>query len=79
MSKVQWRKSSFSGNNGGDCVEIAELRGVVDGPGHKAGQADLVAVRDSKDPEGPKLFFTPAEWDAFVNGVKDRLVAGWLD
>lgn len=70
LSKAEWRKSTFTGSNGGNCVEVAELKDVTDGPGHKAGQADLVAVRDSKDPEGPKLFFTPAEWDAFVNGVK---------
>ncbi|OUC91338.1 DUF397 domain-containing protein [Streptosporangium minutum] len=70
LSRAEWRKSSFSGNNGGDCVEVAELKDVVGGPGHKAVHANLIAVRDSKDPDGPKLFFTPAEWDAFVNGVK---------
>ncbi|MER7132086.1 DUF397 domain-containing protein [Streptosporangium saharense] len=64
VSKARWRKSSLSGNNGGNCVEVAELEGVAEG------RADLVAVRDSKDPEGPKLFFTPTEWDAFLNGVK---------
>ncbi|MFF4985567.1 DUF397 domain-containing protein [Streptosporangium saharense] len=62
VSRVRWRKSSLSGNNGGDCVEVAELKGV--------GHAELVAVRDSKDREGPKLFFSPAEWDAFLNSVK---------
>jgi hypothetical protein len=31
----------------------------------------VVAVRDSKDPAGPALVFTPAEWDAFVGGAKD--------
>ena len=31
---------------------------------------ELIAVRDSKDPDGPKLFFTQAEWDAFLNSVK---------
>lgn len=60
VSKARWRKSSLSGNNGGDCVEVAELKG----------DAKVVAVRDSKDPDGPKLFFTPAEWDTFLNGVK---------
>ncbi|WP_433360842.1 DUF397 domain-containing protein [Streptosporangium sp. CA-115845] len=70
LSNAKWFKSSFSGDNGGDCVEVAELRDVVDGPGPKAERPDLIAVRDSKDPDGPKLFFTPAEWDAFVNGVK---------
>ncbi|MCK2219944.1 DUF397 domain-containing protein [Actinomadura sp. ATCC 31491] len=57
LTKAQWRKSSFSGDNGGECVEVAEL-------------PDAVAVRDSKDPGGPKLLFTPAEWDAFLAGVK---------
>ncbi|MEV8638195.1 DUF397 domain-containing protein [Streptosporangium sp. NPDC051023] len=70
LSDVRWVKSSFSGDNGGECVEVAELKDVVDGPGHKAGHADVIAVRDSKDPNGPKLFFTPAEWEAFLNSVK---------
>ncbi|MEV4187115.1 DUF397 domain-containing protein [Streptosporangium canum] len=70
LSRAEWRKSSFSGNNGGDCVEVAELKDVTGGLGHKAGHTDLIAVRDSKDPDGPKLFFTPTEWDAFINGVK---------
>ncbi len=51
-----WRKSSRSGVNG--CVEVA----FVDGK---------VAVRDSKDRHGPVLVFTPAEWEAFVGGVRD--------
>ncbi|MFI6796667.1 DUF397 domain-containing protein [Streptosporangium canum] len=65
LSAAVWRKSSRSGDNGGQCVEVADnLPGVV-------------AVRDSKDPDGPKLLFTPAEWRSFVGGVKaggfDRL------
>lgn len=63
LRHARWRKSSFSGDNGGNCVEIAELKDAHD-------EAGLVVVRDSKDPDGPKLFFTPAEWDAFVAGVK---------
>lgn len=70
LTDARWVKSSFSGDNGGNCVEVAELKDAVDGPGHKAEHADLIAVRDSKDPDGPKLFFTPAEWEAFINGVK---------
>ncbi|MEV7968484.1 DUF397 domain-containing protein [Sphaerisporangium sp. NPDC088356] len=70
MRTVQWRKSSFSGNNGGNCVEVAELSGRTDELGHDFGHADVIAVRDSKDPDGPKLFFTPAEWDVFLDGVK---------
>ncbi|MFI7046861.1 DUF397 domain-containing protein [Streptosporangium sandarakinum] len=66
LSAAVWRKSSLSGDNGGQCVEVASnLPGAV-------------AVRDSKDPDGPALFFTPAEWRSFVGGVKsgtfDRLV-----
>ncbi|MEW9548011.1 DUF397 domain-containing protein [Nonomuraea sp. NPDC050783] len=57
LTQARWRKSSFSGDNGGNCVEVAEL-------------PDVIAVRDSKDPDGPKLLFTPSEWDAFLKGVK---------
>ncbi|OUC99192.1 DUF397 domain-containing protein [Streptosporangium minutum] len=65
LSAAVWRKSSLSGDDGGQCVEVADnLPGVV-------------GVRDSKDPEGPALLFTPAEWRTFVGGVKsgafDRL------
>jgi hypothetical protein len=67
MSQARWRKSTFSGNNGGDCVEVAELTPELADTGH---DDTLIAVRDSKDPDGPKLFFTQAEWDAFLNGVK---------
>jgi hypothetical protein len=57
MSRAVWRKGSLSGGNG-DCVEVAgNLPGVV-------------AVRDSKDPEGPALVFTPDEWRAFTTGVR---------
>jgi hypothetical protein len=53
-----WRKSSYSGSNGGGCVEIADnLPGVV-------------AVRDSKDPSGPALSFTPDDWRAFTAAIK---------
>lgn len=61
-SKAQWRKSSRSGDTGGACVEVANL--LTD-----------VAVRDSKDPDGPKLFFASAEWRAFARRVK----SGGLD
>ncbi|TYB48433.1 DUF397 domain-containing protein [Actinomadura chibensis] len=56
-SAIQWRKSSRSGGQGGACVEIAEL-------------AAAIAVRDSKDPEGPKLTFDTASWHAFTRRVK---------
>lgn len=68
LSKAVWHKASLSGDTGGNCVEVA----VVDAPGvgHKAGLGSLHVLRDSKNPEGPKLFFTQSEWDAFVGGVK---------
>jgi len=53
-----WRKSSYSGSNGGDCVEIAVLTG------------DGRAVRDSKDPGGPVLAFAPDDWRAFTVAIK---------
>jgi hypothetical protein len=53
-----WHKSSFSGGNGGNCVEAARL------PGGE------IAVRNSRDAHGPALIFTRAEIDAFVRGVK---------
>ncbi|MDF5751357.1 DUF397 domain-containing protein [Spongiactinospora sp. TRM90649] len=53
-----FRKSARSGGSGGNCVEVADnLPGVV-------------AVRDSKDPNGPALCFTADEWRAFLAGVK---------
>ncbi|GAA2205693.1 DUF397 domain-containing protein [Nonomuraea monospora] len=79
LSQACWRKSSFSGPNGGNCVEIAELWQKSSFSGDNGGdcvevahkEADrLIAVRDSKDPDGPKLFFTPAEWTAFLKGAK---------
>ncbi|MFC0865224.1 DUF397 domain-containing protein [Sphaerimonospora cavernae] len=61
-----WRKSTYS-NNGGNCVEVAVVSST-DGP--KSGER-LFALRDSKNPDGPALVFTPSEWEAFVAGVKD--------
>jgi hypothetical protein len=58
VSSPAWRKSSYSGGNGGNCVEIA---------GNLSG---IVAVRDSKDPHGPALIFTPDEWRTFAAEVK---------
>jgi hypothetical protein len=41
------------------------------GAPHKAGEPKLYVMRNSADPDGPKLYFTEAEWEAFVLGVKD--------
>jgi hypothetical protein len=58
LSHLAWRKSSYSGQTG-NCVEVASPPG--------GGRA----VRDSKNPGGPMLRFTPDEWQAFIGGVKD--------
>ena len=57
ISSVIWRKSSHSGANGGNCIEIAAA-------------ARTVAVRDSKDPKGPALAFGPHVWKRFTDRVK---------
>ncbi|WP_433057969.1 DUF397 domain-containing protein [Dactylosporangium sp. CS-033363] len=53
-----WRKSRRSGGDG-ECVEWARLAG-------------LIGVRDSRDPAGPRLVFTAADWRAFVEQVRLR-------
>ncbi|MEV4180916.1 DUF397 domain-containing protein [Streptosporangium canum] len=63
-----WHKSSFSGS-GQNCVEVA-LAGTSH-PGTDPVPDDrLFLVRDSKDPDGPVLAFSPAEWDAFLTVIK---------
>ena len=58
MQRTRWRTSSFSSDQGGECVEVADL----DGGGR--------AVRDSKNPTGPVLTVTVAAWSAFTTGVR---------
>jgi hypothetical protein len=53
---IAWHKSSYSGPNG--CLEVAFLEGQV-------------AIRDSKNKQGPVLIFTPTEWRIFLRGVVD--------
>ncbi|MCZ4097105.1 DUF397 domain-containing protein [Streptomyces sp. H39-C1] len=72
-SNLAWFKSSYSADEGGNCVEIAyawrksshstgEGGNCVEVAAHPA----AVHVRDSKDPDGPALTFTPAAWAAFA-------------
>ncbi|MEV0418450.1 DUF397 domain-containing protein [Streptosporangium canum] len=58
LPAARWRKSSLSGHDGGDCVEVATLSS-----GHRA-------VRDTKDRTGPALVFTADAWSAFTAAIK---------
>jgi Domain of unknown function (DUF397) len=53
----RWRKSSYSGSNGGNCIEVQAA-------------SDAINVRDSKDAGGPKLAFGLEAWGAFAARVK---------
>ncbi|MCP3785335.1 DUF397 domain-containing protein [Micromonospora sp. A3M-1-15] len=57
LAGARWRKSTRSGDNGGNCVEVAD------------NLPDVVAVRDSKDRSGPVLIFTPDSWTAFLRAA----------
>ncbi|MEV7332128.1 DUF397 domain-containing protein [Micromonospora sp. NPDC093244] len=60
VTGARWRKSTKSGSNGGDCVEVADnLPGVV-------------LVRDTKNRDGGTLAFAPAAWRAFVTATAAR-------
>ena len=61
-SRAVWRTSSFS-NNGGACVEVADnLSGIV-------------AIRDSKDSNGPVLLLTPIQWREFITKLRANAVS----
>jgi hypothetical protein len=56
---VSWRKSSYSGNNGGNCVQAGSAPGAV-------------LVRDTKDTHGPALSFSTHTWQAFTGRIKNN-------
>lgn len=62
IEAASWRKSTASSNGGGNCVEV----------GHGAA---VVGVRDSQDPDGGRLEFSPAAWRAFAARLTARLPA----
>ncbi|MEV6005435.1 DUF397 domain-containing protein [Streptomyces sp. NPDC051976] len=78
-TELSWFKSSYSNDEGGNCIEVATSW-------HKSSHSDTeggncvevatcpstVHVRDSKDAEGPQLAFTPAAWAAFVEFAAQR-------
>lgn len=57
LTSSRWRKSSYSGSNGDNCLEVAD---PPVGP---------VPVRDSKNPTGPVLLFPGPTWTRFIEGV----------
>ncbi|OON80867.1 DUF397 domain-containing protein [Streptomyces tsukubensis] len=60
LNNAQWRKSSYSNEEGGSCVEVFDnLPGIV-------------PVRDSKNPTGPVLMIAPSAWTTFVDEVGRR-------
>jgi hypothetical protein len=63
LSRAAWRKSSYSNGSGGDCVQVA------------LGIPEIVAVRDSKTPDGPRLIFSHDQWREFLAAVR----AGKID
>ncbi|ARF66159.1 DUF397 domain-containing protein [Streptomyces violaceoruber] len=60
MTAAAWRSSSYSNEEGGDCVQVAD------------GFPGVVPVRDSKNPTGPSLTLTADAWAAFITGVVAR-------
>ncbi|MFD7130284.1 DUF397 domain-containing protein [Streptomyces sp. NPDC059894] len=58
LKNARWRKSSYSGSTGGDCVEVAD------------GFPGAVPVRDSKNPAGPALLIGPDAWRDFLDGLR---------
>lgn len=64
LTGARWRKSTRSGGNGGDCVEVAD------------NIPEVVAVRDSKDPNGPALTFASHGWTTFLTAVRQGELLG---
>ncbi|NUH37545.1 DUF397 domain-containing protein [Streptomyces samsunensis] len=60
LSTAVWHKSSYSNNDGGGCVEIAN------------GFPGIVPVRDSKNPDGPALVFPNDSWSTFIASLKNQ-------
>lgn len=85
LTGAHWFKSSYSNNSGGNCVEAARLTGTEQWfttsysndhggecvEGARLAEGGGMAVRDSKNPGGPALLFTPTEWTAFTRAIRD--------
>ncbi|MCJ0874099.1 DUF397 domain-containing protein [Streptomyces sp. AP-93] len=75
---LAWFKSSYSGGEGGQCLEVAfdwRKSSYSSGEGGQcvevAGCDDSVHIRDSKVPSGPQLTVAPGVWSAFLGGVTE--------
>jgi hypothetical protein len=78
-SELTWFKSSYSGSDGDDCLEVALSWHKSSHSGSEGDNCVEVAacpgtvhVRDSKDKQGPQLALTPAAWTAFVTHAASR-------
>lgn len=58
LARASWRRSTYSGSDNGNCVEVAD------------GFPGVMPVRDSKDPNGPALVFPAGAWSSFISAVK---------
>ncbi|MGW3584759.1 DUF397 domain-containing protein [Streptomyces rubiginosohelvolus] len=83
LANADWRKSSYSGNTGGECVECTVIEGAAwrksSYSGTSGGECVEVApspacgsvpVRDSKNPTGPAIILGAPAWQAFVDGLR---------
>ncbi|MEE1768039.1 DUF397 domain-containing protein [Streptomyces sp. JV185] len=78
----EWFKSSYSGSDGGECLEVAYEWRKSSHSGSEGGQCVEIAahpaaihIRDSKDPDGPVLTVAPTTWTAFAGFAADRRLA----
>lgn len=83
FSRAVWRKSSRSVGNGDNCVEVAAVwrkasrsAGNGDACVEVAPAGHAVAVRDSKNPDGPKLAVAPRAWSAFTDTIRTGTLDG---
>ena len=77
LNRIAWRKASYSTGNGGDCVEVGvawRKASYSTGNGGNCVEVRndprIIAVRDSKNPDGPKLAFSREGWQRFTLAVK---------
>ncbi|MFE6691408.1 DUF397 domain-containing protein [Streptomyces sp. NPDC057743] len=90
LSTVTWRKSSYSNQDGGECLEVSDdLLAATTWRKSSYSNSEggacieisdthpaLVPVRDSKRPHGPALVFEAGAWDSFLTAVKGGQLSG---